>query len=100
MINNLELQEDLCHFVVVADYALRFSCLQNSGTLLEEVHWFLDLVEELACPQDLTSYWRQVTSQRRVIFLLSVQFRDHLNVMTIVLKDFLVFFINAKIGDF
>lgn len=67
--------------------------------LLKEAHGLLDSVEELPCPQDPASHRRKVTSHWRVILLLGVQFRDHLNVMSIVLKDELVFVINAKIRD-
>lgn len=66
---------------------------------LESLHGLLDPMEQVTCPQDLASYWRQITSQWRVLLVPSVDLTDGFYVMAIVLKYFLILFINAKIRD-
>ena len=97
VVENLKLQEDLGHPVVTANHRLGFRRLEHRRVLLEKLHWLLNPVEELSGPQNLPSNGRLVSSQRRIVFLLRIQLRDHINVSPVVFKDTPVFVINSKI---
>lgn len=97
MVEDLKLQEDLGYPVVTPDHRLGLCSPQHKGVLLEELHRLLQPMEELPGPQDLPSYGRLVPSQGRIIFLSCIQLRNHVDVRTKILKNYLVFFLDTKV---
>lgn len=99
MVQDFKLQQHFGHSVIVTNDAFGFRGVEDASMLLEELHGLLNSPVELSSPQYLTCHWREVPGYRWLSLLFGVDARDHFDVTSVVLQDFLIFLSNAQVWD-